>query len=545
MINDNLTNVNNFNSDIIKNNNNNKNEIDPNKINTLFDLVKNKKKLVYISSGSNGVVLKDIEKSDLIYKITTFSDTTEFYYPNYIETIYLNYFRINYPDQVNLEYFPIQNISTQITTYKIFKEDFEFDIEIQFKLKKINIEFDDDMIILNLMPYYHSSLFDLIYQTPVNDLLSDFENIAKKIIKSLNFIHKNSTLHGDIKCSNIMINKDICKIIDFGGIKLIGSKIYDKTCTLTSRSPEELLYEYSEVIISQPNLKKFFPNYGYKTDIWSLGIVLMELISGYNPLIKLYNKLKHTEKGNNQEEIEVNIENKICSVLNSKSHIQVNLDYLQKNNLQQMTEIKSKIERMLSIDPNIRYDNIDELYYDLFDEKLEILKKSEKTEPIYNINKDNLDIFNGFRKLNYNLVNEILFQTCDYNCLPLTISILDRYILKLLENSDENIINFLSESNKNLEIIDKIILFISASIISITLINRKTIIYEDILKTLNKFGLIDNKLMSSASINIKNLIMDITIVLDYNIIFDEYLFSDRTDPVNIKNIFVILYNKQY
>jgi serine/threonine protein kinase len=342
-----------------------------------------------------------------------------------------------------------------------------------------------------------------------------------------------------------MINKDICKIIDFGGIKLIGSKIYDKTCTLTSRSPEELLYEYSEVIISQPNLKKFFPNYGYKTDIWSLGIVLMELISGYNPLIKLYNKLKHTEKGNNQEEIEVNIENKICSVLNSKSHIQVNLDYLQKNNLQQMTEIKSKIERMLSIDPNIRYDNIDELYYDLFDEKLEILKKSEKTEPIYNINKDNLDIFNGFRKLNYNLVNEILFQTCDYNCLPLTISILDRYILKLLENSDENIINFLSESNKNLEIIDKIILFISASIISITLINRKTIIYEDILKTLNKFGLIDNKLMSSASINIKNLIMDITIVLDYNIIFDEYLFSDRTDPVNIKNIFVILYNKQY
>jgi hypothetical protein len=50
---------------------------------------------------------------------------------------------------------------------------------------------------------------------------------------------------------------------------------------------------------------------------------------------------------------------------------------------------------MLSIDPNIRYDNIDELYYDLFDEKLEILKKSEKTEPIYNINKENLDIFNG------------------------------------------------------------------------------------------------------------------------------------------------------
>jgi len=49
------------------------------------------------------------------------------------------------------------------------------------------------------------------------DILS-INNIANKLIKSLQFIHKNGVCHGDIKPDNIIISRDYLKIylIDFG-----------------------------------------------------------------------------------------------------------------------------------------------------------------------------------------------------------------------------------------------------------------------------------------------------------------------------------------
>ncbi len=550
-------------------------EVEPSKINNIFDLlnklakiqsdknvcemdeliedsttalIENKKtKLVFMSAGSNGVVLKDENSDEFVYKISIMSDSHELHYHNYIESIYLNYFNINYPDYVELDYFPVQNIVTQITTFAVFKEQYELSDEIISKLKYNLITRDDDYILINLMKNHKTNLFDSIGTFSKDDLSNNFDKIARKVIKSLNFIHKNNMLHGDIKSSNIVINNDVCKIIDFGGIKMIGSKTYDKTCTLTYRSPEELFYEYNNLestnVTSEPNV--FFPLYGFKSEIWSVGLILLELILGYNPIYKVYNDLRINARGRNQEEIEFDIEQKLCTILNSKTHIEINLKILEKRKFRNPTSLKNKIERMLSVNPSIRYENLDELYFDIFEEILEPPIKIAQTEPVYRVAQEYLDIFNTFRKNNYQMVSELLLQFNSINCLPLSISILDRYFLILLEIQDENTILFLKGQNSTQYLVDKILLFLASGLISSSIINRNVMSYPEIFIKLNRLGLTENKLTTSDIPIIKNFIVDITEILNYNIVVDKYMLSDRTNLIKIMDEYAILYNKKY
>ncbi len=551
-------------------------DIVPNKINNIFDLVnkltklqldkdvyqinglvesqtngsfvENKPKLVFVSAGANGVILKDANSDEFVYKISIMSDFHELYYQNYVESIYLNYFNLHYPNYTDLDYFPIQNVNTQITSFGIFKEQYELSEEIISKLKYNFISRNDDYILINCMKNYHTNLFDTINILSTNGLSTNFDEIARKVIKSLNFIHKNNMLHGDIKSSNIVINYNTCKLIDLGGIKMVGSKTYDKTCTLTYRSPEELLYEYNNsgltTRLAEPNV--FFPFYGFRTEIWSVGILLLELIIGYNPMTPIYNDLKQSAKGRNQDEMELDIEQKLCSILNSNTHIELNLKILEKIKFKNPVSIKNKIERMLSVNPAHRYENLDDLYFDLFEEVLEPPIKIAQTEPTYRVVQEYLDIFNTFRKNNYQLVSEILLQLNNINCLPLSISILDRYFLILLEIQDANTILFLQQgqdSSQNL--VEKIILFVASGLISSSIINRNIMSYPKIFIKLNRLGVTENKLTTPDIQILKNFIVDITEILNYNIIIDKYMLSDRTNLIKIMEEYTILYNKQY
>jgi serine/threonine protein kinase len=88
----------------------------------------------------------------------------------------------------------------------------------------------------------------------------------------LGHLAQNHIVHRDIKVSNIFLSKNgIPKIADFGfAIKAntmfrdvnIGSPLY--------MSPESLIYR----------------QYGPKTDIWSFGVLIYELVTGETPLEK-------------------------------------------------------------------------------------------------------------------------------------------------------------------------------------------------------------------------------------------------------------------
>ncbi len=538
-----------LNSGLLSNNNTNdlSNNINkyPNSINTIFDLVNHlekmnptisKTKLEYVSSGSNGVILKDKINDELVYKISLLSDNTEFMFPNYVEMIYLNYFKINYPNYIEQDYFPVQNVLTQVTTFEEFKNEYELGPVVLSKLKYNFIERDDDIIIINLMKKYDYDLNNLIQNTDKSDLENYFYPLIKMIIKSLNFIHLNQSSHGDFKSNNILISGSQCKISDFGGIKLLGSKIYEKTCTITSRSPEELSYE-------QSTIKNYFPNYGFKSELWSLGIVILELFAGYNPILKIYNSYRLMTKGRDENEIEKQLEKKLAETFSGKAYLEIKeKDQIEKSNLDRVN-IKKTIEKILTIDPVLRLNNLSQVYYELFKEQLENPFKTVKFEPALTVDNDILSSFNNFRKKNYNLIFELMIQFKNINCLPLTISILDRYILRLLNYSDQNMIDFIKESNINLT--DKLILFTSTCIISISLINRRCIYYKELVEKLNCLGIVENKITAEDICLIKNLIVDITEILEYDVIVDEYMLNDSYDTQKISEIYKNLLDKNF
>lgn len=117
--------------------------------------------------------------------------------------------------------------------------------------------------------------------------------IVKQIAQALNYAHKNSIVHRDIKLENILfVNQDEnnlnLKIIDFGlGINFEKGivKMKEKLGTSYYMSPEILEQNYNE-----------------KCDIWALGVLLYMVLIGVPPFYsesdndeEVYSKIKKYE----------------------------------------------------------------------------------------------------------------------------------------------------------------------------------------------------------------------------------------------------------
>lgn len=98
-------------------------------------------------------------------------------------------------------------------------------------------------------------------------------DIVKQIALALNFAHKNHIIHRDVKPHNILITKEgVAKITDFGIAKAVNAgTIVGNTGTIMGSvhyfSPEQARGGYVDE----------------KSDIYSLGIVLYEMITGRVP----------------------------------------------------------------------------------------------------------------------------------------------------------------------------------------------------------------------------------------------------------------------
>ena len=90
-----------------------------------------------------------------------------------------------------------------------------------------------------------------------------------EILDSLEYLFKNEILHRDIKPQNILISNNSIKISDFGF-----AKSFEKNELITTfcGSP---LYMAPEIILNR--------EYTYLSDIWSLGVVLYELLVKEHP----------------------------------------------------------------------------------------------------------------------------------------------------------------------------------------------------------------------------------------------------------------------
>lgn len=89
-----------------------------------------------------------------------------------------------------------------------------------------------------------------------------------QILGGVNYLHKHGVVHRDLKPENILFDDNLLKIVDFGTSKMYDTTKKMKKCHGTPYyiAPEVLNGSYNE-----------------KCDVWSFGVILYILLSGYPP----------------------------------------------------------------------------------------------------------------------------------------------------------------------------------------------------------------------------------------------------------------------
>jgi serine/threonine protein kinase len=131
-------------------------------------------------------------------------------------------------------------------------------------------ETEDGQLFIVMACYGGDTLKKKIEQGPLE--IEDAVSIASQVAKGLSKAHEKGIVHRDIKPANVMITDDgVVKILDFGLAKLTGHTRITKTATamgtIAYMSPEQSRGE----TIDQ------------RTDIWSLGVILYQMVTGQLP----------------------------------------------------------------------------------------------------------------------------------------------------------------------------------------------------------------------------------------------------------------------
>ena len=121
------------------------------------------------------------------------------------------------------------------------------------------------------------SVLDLLRINVLDELTVAY--IIKRVLKGLCYLHNDGKIHRDIKPENIILSKDgNVKLIDFG----LSGQLTDQN-TKKYNFVGTIDYMAPEIIDNQLGNKH---GYNQKVDIWSLGIVAIEMVKGKTPYIE-------------------------------------------------------------------------------------------------------------------------------------------------------------------------------------------------------------------------------------------------------------------
>jgi eukaryotic-like serine/threonine-protein kinase len=126
-----------------------------------------------------------------------------------------------------------------------------------------------------VMPFVSGeSLYDRLQRErrlPVPDAVG----IARDVATALAYAHERGVMHRDVKPENILLARGRALIADFGLARAIGAADYTKL-TATGVIVGTLYYMSPEQLREEPDLDQ-------RTDVYSLGCMLYEMLSGEPP----------------------------------------------------------------------------------------------------------------------------------------------------------------------------------------------------------------------------------------------------------------------
>ena len=308
---------------------------------------------------------------------------------------------------------------------------------------------------------------------------NEISSIIYMVLNGLDFMHEKSLINRDIKCKNILVNKEgLAKLCDFGISQIYQKDLYPKN---KAGSP----YWMAPELI---NMQK----YNKSIDVWSLGITCIELAE-YEPPYINYDKNEALEKIKKNPPRGLSHPNQWSNEFNQFVRSCLNVNKFKRPNCKELLE----------------YDFIKNLDKKKLNRKLIILQMlsrlgckviyNRKT-PVIKIDKEN-NINNLFSKTFYNTKNNFFFRTNK--------NFFNRN--KIIEELDEdnNDKNYKINSNlKNFNLQSKIL---QKKIINLKYDNFKKLNDSDNLEQERIKSPLINKYMNSSNNNYNNRLSNHTI----------------------------------
>lgn len=114
--------------------------------------------------------------------------------------------------------------------------------------------------------------------------IEEFRRLAKQIVSAVAFAHSHGIIHRDLKPGNIMVASDgSVKVLDFGLAKVV-SPLGEGVGAETSRFSTDGLIIGTVSYMSPEQLRG--EKLDFRSDIFSLGIILCEMLTGKNPFAR-------------------------------------------------------------------------------------------------------------------------------------------------------------------------------------------------------------------------------------------------------------------